>query len=268
MELLVSVRSAAEVGTALAGGADIIDAKEPSRGSLGAVSPEVLAQMMTRVPGDVSVSVALGDHSNLDEVVSAVTSLQLPRRQAPLYLKMGFAGVRPLDRIERLIATAVAASSESAAAPRVVAVAYADATRAGTAPPDAITDLASRAGAAGILLDTYSKDEIGLLGWIESEALKCWVGNASGAGLITALAGGLGLDDLERVAAVSPDVLGVRGAACRGGREGRVDLRRVRALRHRLNLVSGSVQGPPRAKHWPARETRDLGAKFSPCKRA
>ena len=35
MRLLVSVRSAEEVSAALAGGADIIDAKEPERGSLG-----------------------------------------------------------------------------------------------------------------------------------------------------------------------------------------------------------------------------------------
>ena len=42
MRLLVSVRSAAEVAAALAGGADIIDAKEPSRGGLGAVDPEDL----------------------------------------------------------------------------------------------------------------------------------------------------------------------------------------------------------------------------------
>ena len=33
--LLVSVRSAAEAATALAGGADLIDVKEPSRGPLG-----------------------------------------------------------------------------------------------------------------------------------------------------------------------------------------------------------------------------------------
>ena len=36
MRLLVSVRSAAEVAAAVAGGADIIDAKEPTAGSLGA----------------------------------------------------------------------------------------------------------------------------------------------------------------------------------------------------------------------------------------
>ena len=39
MRLLVSVRSAAEVRPALAGGADIIDAKEPSLGSLGRGEP-------------------------------------------------------------------------------------------------------------------------------------------------------------------------------------------------------------------------------------
>ena len=45
MRLLVSVRAAAEVAPALAGGADIIDAKEPARGSLGAVSPTRLREI-------------------------------------------------------------------------------------------------------------------------------------------------------------------------------------------------------------------------------
>lgn len=244
MELLVSLRSAAEIGAALAGGADIIDAKEPGRGSLGAVTPEVLTEIMARVPAQMSVSVALGDFATPDEVVSAVTALQLPRRPAPLYLKLGFAGVRSEDRIESLIATAIAASTESVAAPRVVAVAYADATRAGTASPMTIRDLAARAGAAGILLDTHTKDGRGLLRWIEPTALERWVAGARAAGLVTALAGGLGLDDFDRVAAAQPDVLGVRGAACDGGRDGLVSADRVRSLRRRLTeCSSGSLQG-------------------------
>ncbi len=39
--LLVSVRSAAEAEIALSAGADLIDVKEPSRGSLGAADPAV-----------------------------------------------------------------------------------------------------------------------------------------------------------------------------------------------------------------------------------
>jgi uncharacterized protein (UPF0264 family) len=268
MELLVSVRSGAEVEAALAGGADIIDAKEPRRGPLGPVSPEVLGEIVRRVPQDVGLSVALGDHSISDQLISAVAALQLTGRPAPLYLKVGFAGVRSEDRVERLIAAAVAAASDSAAAPRVVAVAYADAIRAGTAAPDAISRLASRAGAAGILLDTHTKDGIGLLSWMEPEALRRWVTEARGAGLMTALAGGLGLDDLEQVSAASPNVLGVRGAACNGGRGGRVDRMRVRVLRRCLDRISGSVQGASASGSLPARETRDLGAKFSVSKRA
>ena len=50
MRLLVSVRSAEEVAAALAGGADIIDAKEPARGSLGAVTATVLSAIAARTP--------------------------------------------------------------------------------------------------------------------------------------------------------------------------------------------------------------------------
>jgi uncharacterized protein (UPF0264 family) len=243
VELLVSVRSAGEIEAALAGGADIIDAKEPGRGSLGAVTSEVLGEIVHRVPGHVSMSVALGDHEDPELVVATVKSLPLAPRPAPLYLKFGFAGIRSEARIEQLIATAVAACAESAAAPRVIAVAYADATRAATVSPHNLQDLAARAGAAGILLDTFGKDGMGLLRWVGQEDLKRWTGEARGKGLITGLAGGLRLDDLDAVSAAWPDVLGVRGAVCLGGREGWVDLPKVRAMRRRLNALSGSVQG-------------------------
>jgi uncharacterized protein (UPF0264 family) len=243
MELLVSVRSATEVGAALAGGADIIDAKEPGRGSLGVVSSEVLREIMSRVPDHVSASAALGDHSCPEEVVSVLTSLELSPRPAPLYLKLGFAGVSSEARIERLMASAVAAASRGHAPARFIAVAYADVGRAGTVSPYSMPGLAVRSGAAGILLDTHSKDGIGLLGWMEPEDLERWVEEARSQGLLTGLAGGLALDDLERVSRASPDVVGVRGAACIGGREGRVDREQVRTLRCRLDQISGSVQG-------------------------
>ena len=57
MRLLVSVRSAEEVSAALAGGADIIDAKEPARGSLGRVTPAVLSAIAARTPASVPLSV-------------------------------------------------------------------------------------------------------------------------------------------------------------------------------------------------------------------
>ena len=41
--LLASVRSAGEAQVAVAGGADLIDAKEPARGALGAVDADVVS---------------------------------------------------------------------------------------------------------------------------------------------------------------------------------------------------------------------------------
>src|SRR5204863_2047675 len=63
--LLVSVRSAAEAELALAGGADIIDVKEPRRGALGPADPIVWKEILERVAGRVPVSAALGElHSD------------------------------------------------------------------------------------------------------------------------------------------------------------------------------------------------------------
>src|SRR6478735_1969877 len=59
--LLVSVRSAAEALAALAGGADVIDVKEPNRGSLGAADDETISDIVRAVAGRAPVSAALGE---------------------------------------------------------------------------------------------------------------------------------------------------------------------------------------------------------------
>src|SRR5438552_1913494 len=61
--LLVSVRSADEVKAALAGGADLIDVKEPAKGPLAPAEAEVVAAVIDKVGGRVPVSAALGEWS-------------------------------------------------------------------------------------------------------------------------------------------------------------------------------------------------------------
>src|SRR5262245_20791107 len=90
MQLLVSVRNAAEAAAALAGGADIIDAKEPHNGPLGAVSAREL-QAITAVVGRAApVSAALGDahESGLADRAHAACHVGMA------YVKVGFAGMR------------------------------------------------------------------------------------------------------------------------------------------------------------------------------
>ena len=60
-QLLVSVRDAAEARTAVEGGADLIDIKEPARGPLGAADVDVVEQIIAEVAGRRPVSAALGE---------------------------------------------------------------------------------------------------------------------------------------------------------------------------------------------------------------
>src|ERR1700678_3944537 len=59
--LLVSVRAVEEAAAALAGGADLIDVKEPNRGSLGRADDAVIAAVVAIVAGRRPVSAAMGE---------------------------------------------------------------------------------------------------------------------------------------------------------------------------------------------------------------
>src|SRR5439155_1207379 len=78
-------------------------------------------------------------------------------------------------------------------------------------------------------LDTARKDAP--LFAIESpDAVAAWVAAVHAAGLFAALAGSLSGRDFATARAVGAELVGVRGAACVGGRAGPVSQARVAAL--------------------------------------
>jgi (5-formylfuran-3-yl)methyl phosphate synthase len=239
MQLLISVRSQTEARSALVGGADIIDAKEPSRGSIGAVSPAVLEQILASVPHDRPASVALGDLRTPVQVGEAVSGVPGSQRIFT-YLKPGFAGVAEPDQVGELLRVAVEAVARDRTG--IVAVAYADSAAAGSLSPEALTRIAGEAGAVGVLLDTYGKGRGDLFTWLGPSALARFVAAARSAGLLTALAGGLGLEHLSLVQRLGADIVGFRGAVSVGGREGTLLTTRVRAIRQRLNKLNPVFQ--------------------------
>jgi uncharacterized protein (UPF0264 family) len=258
MQLLVSVASAGEAGAALAGGADVIDAKDPHAGALGPVSVDVLREIHAAVGGAQPVSAALGDAS--DEAVIEAAAHAFTTAGAR-FVKVGFGKLASAKRIATLIAAAVRGANAARGAGSnlkpsppailqschfaipgipgdggVVAVWYADmASLAGPAPA-AFVETAARAGAAGVLLDTANKCGPGLRRLAAPSVLAAWVAKAHDAKLIVALAGQLTADDLEFVRDAGADIAGVRGAACDEGRTGRVTAERVRLLSARLAL--------------------------------
>jgi uncharacterized protein (UPF0264 family) len=221
--LLVSVRSPAEAEAALAGGADLIDVKEPTRGPLGRADEATVAAVIRQVAGRRPVSAALGELAD-----------GAPPCRAPglTYVKWGLAdwGQCP-DWRDVLLWQA-----EAAGGARVVAAAYADWRLAGAPPPEEVFDFARRSGGV-LLLDTWRKEPLpgqsrapSLLDWLPAESLTRLCERCRAAGVAVALAGSLGLAQVTAVLAAGADWLAVRGAACEGGRDGTVSERRVREL--------------------------------------
>ena len=238
MRLLVSVRDAAEAAAARAGGADIIDAKEPASGALGAVDLITFGHIVAEVAGSRAVTAALGDA--VDERAIARTADAFARAGASL-VKIGFAGIASRARVTALLAAARDGATADAG---VIATAYADADRVASLDPFAMIDAAARASATGILLDTADKQGPGLTGLVSQERLSAWVRIAHEARLLVALAGKLNADDLGCVIDAGADIVGVRGAACDRGRTGQIAAARVRALRSAVARRSAPAPVP------------------------
>jgi uncharacterized protein (UPF0264 family) len=226
MRLLVSVASADEALAAVDGGADIIDAKNPLGGALGAVEPDVMRAICRAVDGSRFVTAALGDANDLESVGRLARELVTGGAQL---VKVGFLGVDDPDRVEELLSSAVRACFDVDPASGVVAVGYADEVGDGIDARQLVS-IAARAGARGVLVDTADKCGPGLTSLWSSVALATWVSDAHDRGLLAAVAGKLTADDLGVVADAGADIAGVRGAACVGGRGGRVSAARVRDL--------------------------------------
>jgi uncharacterized protein (UPF0264 family) len=231
MKLLVSVANPEDAAAALAGGADFIDAKDPCAGALGAVTMPMLHDIASTIGGARPVTAALGDA--IDEISIERAATAYSDAGAEL-VKIGFAGVTDVVRVSALLRAAVQGTARRAG---VIAVAYADADRAASPDPRSIVEAAAQAGAAGVLLDTADKDGPGLRALMSPAELTSWVSAVHDAGLLVALAGKLTLDDLTCVRDAGADVAGVRGAACEGGRRGRVLPDRVSRLRERARRV-------------------------------
>lgn len=216
--LLVSVRSAEEARAALAGGATVIDVKEPSRGPLGRADVATWRAVREALPGGVALSVALG------ELAEATTEDQVGGKdfEGLCYRKLGLAGAGPHwgERWSTL-------RRAWGPGPAWIAVAYADWRKAAAPPPEVVLDAARDASCAGVLVDTWDKGQPSPLdgSWVP------WVDRARRLGLQVALAGGLDELAIRRVAFLRPDLIAVRGAACeRGNRLGPIDPGRVAHL--------------------------------------
>jgi uncharacterized protein (UPF0264 family) len=226
VQLLVSVTDAYEAREAVRGGADIIDVKDPATGALGAASAEALRAVRQVTPVELPVSAALGDGPF--ESAAAAHAAVLAAQCGSVFVKLGLRDTTVGQALEALQAARAALPGSA----RLIVAGFADFARAGSPHPLDLPELARVAGAHGCLLDTAIKDGLGLLHWLDLDTLRAFVDACRSRALLSALAGSLRAADLDVLAPIGPDIVGVRGAACVGDRvSGRVSADRVAALR-------------------------------------
>lgn len=231
-KLLVSVRSAIEAEAALAGGASIIDVKEPSRGPLGRADGSVWREVRLAVPASIPVSVALGE---LNEWLEP-SRLEIPGDlwAGIAFRKLGLSDAGPgwidqwRDLRERPAPIAVSRPGEPRERPSWVAVVYLDWEKARAPDPDTVIRAAGEMeDCSGVLFDTWDKS--GRTG-VDSRWER-WIARVRALGRFVALAGSMDAPAIRRLRYLEPDVFAVRGAACRGGdRHAAIDPERVARL--------------------------------------
>jgi uncharacterized protein (UPF0264 family) len=221
--LLVSVRDVDEAEAALAGGADIIDVKDPSRGPLGKADDDVIAEIVQQVNGRRPVSAALGELDDWND--------QIPIRLDPglRWVKIGLADQASRSDWRQSL-NSFRYRIEAQGTTGLVAVAYADWRRANAPRPDDVAGFAVSERFAGLLIDTWHKDGSTLLDWMTLGDLIETCDHFRRVNVPIALAGALGRSLIRRLQPVRPAWFALRGSACNGGRDGRIDTERVRRL--------------------------------------
>lgn len=243
MRLLVSVQNQREAEAALAGGADIIDAKDPELGPLGAVSIQTLREIRIAAGHARPLTAALGDAQH--EVAIEAMARAFAGTGVSL-VKVGFARITSLERATSLLSASISgAAAGSDGVCGVVAVAYADSSAVASLDRHRVLEAAIRCGAEGVLLDTADKGAAGLRDLVSPQDLASWTAQAHQAGLLVAIAGKLTPEDLPMVKDAGADIAGVRGTACEGGRTGTVSTERVRILRGLCGQLRPQVRLKP-----------------------
>lgn len=226
-QLLVSVRSGSEAMAALAGGADVVDVKEPNAGPLGQPTMQQVNDVLSAVNRQSPVSIALGDLPSAGLLVPDQVD----------FVKVGLASCRDIcdwqTRWEELWCTIPTHCLR-------VAVVYADWEFARTPAPRQILDTALRLGCRGLLVDTYEKRRGCLFDLCRHEELREWINQARQWNWLVALAGSLDQTRMSQAISWNPDIIGVRGAVCGNGRNSTVDPHRVALLKASIRHLHGS----------------------------
>ena len=180
------------------------------------------------------VSATIGD---LPMQAEAIRDAVIERASCGVdYVKFGlFPGGDPQACFEALRPIAPASASSSCCSPT-------------HCPAFDAVAAASDMGAAGIMLDTADKNAGSLLAHLDASDIARFVAHAKAQGLMVGLAGSLTAADVPELLTLSPDLLGFRGALCRGRRSASLDPASCASIRALIPRIGAPAETKPSAR--------------------
>jgi uncharacterized protein (UPF0264 family) len=216
---LASVTGEGEARLCAELGADIIDAKNPATGALGALPGERVRAIRASVPAHVPVSATIGDPA--DDPDSAAHAARFMAACGVDIVKVGFWPRGGQERVARRLGALPLGRV------RLVAVLLVD-----QGLDLELVGPLHDAGFAGVMLDTSDKRAGALPDRLARGRLAEFVNCVQERGLFAGLAGSLRVGHVPQLLTLGPDVLGFRGGLCRdGARTAAVHAEAVRAVR-------------------------------------
>ena len=232
MILMVSVQNRDEALEALHGGADIVDVKNLQEALVGSAHPLTVKAVREAIPLERHASVTLGVVPNqIGTVAMAAYTAGVLEATS---VKVGFMKTDYSAAVETLLACREALESFDT---KLIGSLFADNPLYDGLDAEHMLPLARDGRCDGFLIDTLTKDGRNLFDFIEEAQLREMVLAGKGLGMSTALSGHLRIEDLDELARINPDIVGVRGAVCqKGDRQSGVHRDAVAEFKSQLNL--------------------------------
>src|ERR1035437_444508 len=228
MKLLVSPINKEEAIIVSRGGADIVDVKNPIEGSLGANFRWIIRDVNAAVNGRHPISATIGDF-NYKPGTASLAALGAAVAGAD-YIKVGLYDIQTQEQALKLLINITRAVKDYDSTKKVVASGYSDYKRINSISPILLSEVAAKARADVVMVDTAIKDGKSTFEFMDEKELKRFTDIAHEYGLENAIAGSLKFDDLQVLERIGPDIIGVRGMVCGGNRETTIQQKLVEKL--------------------------------------
>jgi len=233
MRLLVSPKNVEEAKSAVEGGADIIDVKNPKEGSLGANFPWVIKEIREIVPKNIPLSATIGDFC-FKPGTASLAALGAVTAGAD-YIKIGLYDIKTKNEAIEMVYSVSRSIKEYDQDKKVVIAAYSDFERIGSISPLLLPEICKDYNVDVVMVDTGIKDGRSTLEFMSIDTIKTFINDSHSNGFEVAIAGSLNEDDIVKLTMFGPDIIGVRGIVCGGDRNADIDKNLVKALKESVS---------------------------------